>query len=220
MSNVQEYIIGALVDFTKGSKRNDPKYAELGKCRLAGIRHERVWTHIELEVTEGKRAGTIVKWKVRGMQVLVDLAPIAAKSSKQAIEKVHAAQDERYKKERAKTDRTFDLKIEAGDIVEVTDTRDKYKAPVRFRVYEVDYTKNRVKGWPDGTHYTRIGNRMGYYSTAHDNAYTFKIVEKKAFQVDIDPLWCAYKGNTMDAGAKRADTRARRSELRKMFGDY
>jgi hypothetical protein len=221
MSKTQAYITGAEIDFAKGSKAG--KYgAELGRCRIVSIRHNRVWTEVQLEILAGKRAGQVTTFKVRdsaagsALEHLADLAPIAAQATKDKRDAAYAASSRKYEAESKKYERTSSLNIEPGDIVKVKDTRNGNT--VRFRVYEVDYTKNRIKGWEDGRRYTQIGNRMGYYSTAHDNVFEFEIVEKKAFDLELDPLWNAYKANTAEAGEKRASTRARRNELKDIFG--
>lgn len=221
MSNTQAYITGAEIDFSKGSKAG--KYgAELGRCRIVSIRHNRVWTEVQIEVLGGKRAGQVTTFKVRdtagtsALEHLADLAPIAAQATQAKREAARAASTRRYEAESKKYERTSALKIEPGDIVKVKDTRNG--STVRFRVYEVDYAKNRVKGWEDGRRYTQIGTRMGYYSTAHDNIYEFEIVEKKAFDLELDPLWNAYKANTAAVGEKRAETRGRKKALNELFG--
>lgn len=222
MSNTQAYVTGAEVDFSKGIKAR--KYGELGRCRIVYIRWSRVWKEVQIEILAGKRAGQVTTFKVRdtengsAIDHFAQLAPLVAQATQATQAAAEAASVRKHEEESKKWRRTEGLKIEPGDIVKITDTRNG--STVRFRVYEVDYTKNRVKGWEDGRRYTQIGNRMGYYSTAHDNVYTFEIVEKKAFDLELDPLWNAYKANTAEAGEKRASTRARKQHLRDVFGSF
>jgi hypothetical protein len=224
MIDTQAYVTGAEVDFSKGEKSY--KYGELGRCRIVSIQHLRVWTEFEVEILTGERKGKVTKFKTRGSVArtalghFAALAPIAAKSTKAKREKAIAASDRKWEETSTKLHKTLDLKIEPGDIVEVTDTSKPYDDVTTFRVYEVDYKKFRIKGWKEGRWESSIGSKMGYFSTAHDSLFKFKIVKKAAFNVETDPLWLEYKRNTAAAGAKRANTRARRTTLRGLLGDY
>jgi hypothetical protein len=214
--NSELFVVGAEVEYEANTKY-DVKY---GRSRLVSIERTRTFVTYNFESLGGKNPGSSYWWKMRieyGVDTAAKLAKVmkiakqaTAASRKKVIDKLQAD----YKKREAKYQENLaGNDVRPGDIVTVITADDEYD----FKVCEVDYKQCKLKGFRTTTSYTRVGSRMGWVRYEHAGV-TIKMKQKQGFNVELDACYNAHKAEAADAGAKRADTRARRKELRDRFG--
>lgn len=215
MTKAKPVVVGSVVDFTKSSAL---AYQILGKATVTSIKHGRVKAHYEVMAKEGKYAGKLVTITVRYEGTANGDLSYYAKIVGEDVADVKAAtvkKDKRAKQE-YEAYKALDAKdIEPGDIVtvEVSSKGTKYD----FRVYEIDHKKCRIKGWKDGRMSYEVGTRMGWASYNHPEV-KITMKTKKAFDPRNDDLAVTRERKAAVVGEKRANTAARRKQLKNIYG--
>ena len=215
MTKAKHVTVGTVVDFTKSSAS---AYQILGKATVTSIKHGRVKTHYEVMPKEGKYAGKLMTLTVRYEgQAGGDLSYYATIVGEDVADvKAATVKKDKRAKQEYEAYKELDAKdIEPGDIVtvEVASKGTKYD----FRVYEIDHKKCRIKGWKDGRMSYEVGTRMGWASYNHPEV-KITMKTKKAFDPRNDDLAATRERKAAVVGEKRANTAARRKELRNRFG--
>jgi hypothetical protein len=211
--NVELFVVGAEIDLKDASQAK-----KFGRSRIINIerapRSANTTFHFESVAT-----GKTWHWKFRdyldgACNRLATYASVAKKATAETTKK--AADKQRDLNERdyaAYKDVIITQNIQPGDIVTITTPNKNYD----FKVCEIDFAKGRLKGFNVETSYTRVGSRMGWANYKHPDV-TVKLKQKNAFDVSLDACYNAHKAEAADVGAKRAETRARKKELRDRFG--
>jgi hypothetical protein len=215
MTKAKHVVVGTVVDFSKSSAA---AYVCLGVATVTAIKHGRVKCHYEVMPKEGTHAGKLITLTVRYEGSAGGELTYYAKIVGDNAADVKAAtvkKDQRAKKA-FEAYKELDAKdIEPGDIVtvEVTSKGTKYD----FRVYEIDHKKCRIKGWKDGRQSYEVGTRMGWASYNHPEV-KITMKTKKAFDPRNDDLAATRERKAAVVGEKRANTAARRKQLKNIYG--
>ena len=207
----QAYIANeTVVDF---SKKGGSTYGFLGKCVVTLNKPARVWHHYEVTPIDGPNKGKTWTLKLRFSGFsggdLGYYCDIVGKNKKAAAA-VH-------EKKAKRADAAFTAaaavskKIEAGDLATINV---KGEREWTMKVLEVDYKKGRIYGVNAAVY--NPGSKRAWASLISPNV-TVTLKQKAAFDPNTDEAVVAQREHAAAAGAKRANTRARRSGLRSMF---
>lgn len=184
------------------------------RCRYDGPSVQRGGrnVHYHFTVLEGDHKGRSFKLAMPYNTNIIDYVQKVRKSAGDDA----AAQEARAAKI-ALESKAYDAlrDVEAGDLVTVTIQTSMGPSTYDFKVFEVDYTRNRLKGYkPD----TDPGSKKGWINAAHKDV-SFVIKTKKFFDARTDSQAQVHARRAADAAEKRSATRQRNRDLRSIFGE-
>lgn len=212
-TNVELFVVGAEIDLKDASQAK-----KFGRSRIINIerapRSANTTFHFESVAT-----GKAWHWKFRdyldgACNRLATYASVVKKATAETVKKAADKQRDLYERDFASFKNVIlEQNVQPGDTVTVTTPDKSYD----FNVCEIDFGKSRLRGFNVNTSYTSVGSRMGWVSFKHPDV-KIKMKKKNAFNVSLDACYNAHKAAAAEVGEKRANTRARRKQLRDRFG--
>lgn len=196
--------VGDTIQFNAGSKVT-------GQAVVVSIIHKQVKIWYDLVFKGGKDDGKAFKYWVR-MPKTIDAFATKVESNKEVAKAATEAVLDKVREKHDRLNESYNTMthndIKPGCIITYK-VKGKY-GQTRFKVFEYDYNKGRVKGF--STAVTNPGSRMGWVMLGHPDIELIA-VEQNAFDPMTDEVGQAHEERRERSRTKRATRRAIRDSF-------